>query len=407
MDSQVDRMMGKVSVPAAAILFALSMPVRAQTTPASPVPSQDVAVSTMPVETPSPLNSIGVSSDSVSSAGVPLHGIVKRISDICQTEAIDDGQAITRLTHKMDEEMGKAMAFPILYRHDLLQAVKEASNYWCVRYFAAIGLSQSKADEIIDPLISVLLDRGADPRVRAGAAIGLQTVVLHSQKAKDALTSVLYEPNASSFVISKVMMCLGRIGVDDIDLMIKISDAPAASLNALGTNFNAIRSIARSKNPKALELLFKLIDKYPPNSLIRGVVFESWLDVSVARPRKFSLWRDRIAEKMIEVSHTERSDLYDVIHLMGRTRNPIVVDRLIELLEDPKQDTVVVAFAAEALGMIGDRRALPHLQKLWDSLPNDPREGYQFRRLLTYYRRSDKSDRCVWDIREAIDKLSK
>lgn len=366
---------------------------RAQTVSTSALAANDVSGST------GPLSTTGIGS---------LNGLVKRIAAICQTENGDDDQTITRLTHKMDEEMGKAMTFPMLYRRDLLQAVTGKHNSWCIRYFAAIGLSQSKTEAIVDPLVSVLLDKDANPRVRAGAAIGLQTVVLHSQKAKDALTSVLYETNASSILISKVMMVLGQIGVEDIDLMIKIADAPAASLNALGTNFNAIRSIAQSKNPKALDLLFKLIDKYPPNSLIRGVVLEAWLDVSAARPKDFYLWRERIAEKMIEISRQERSgNLDDVIHLMAKTKSPIVVDRLIELLEDPKQDMVTVAFIAEALGIIGDRRALPHVQKLWDNLPNDPRDDYGFRRLLPFYKRGDKSVRLVWDIREALDELSK
>ena len=302
------------------------------------------------------------------------------------------------------------MTFPALHRSDLLQAVMDKSNSWCVRYFAAVSLSQSKAEEIVDPLISVVLDRNAPPLVRAGAAIGLQTVVLRNQRVKDALTSVLYEPNVPSIVTAKVMVCLGQVGVDDLDLMLKIANSPVRSLNGLGTNFNAIRAIATSKNPKALDLLFALLDKYPPNSLLRGVVIDEWTAIADSNPRRFAPWRERLAEKLIPVSRQEifgAGNLNSVIKLMGKTHSPIVVDRLIELMEDPSQDPVIVAFSAQALGIIGDRRALPHVKKLWNNLPNDTRGGNEFGRLLSAYKRGDKSDQNVWDIKEALDRLSK
>ena len=57
---------------------------------------------------------------------------------------------------------------------------------------------------------------------------------------------------------------------------------------------------------------------------------------------------------------------HEIAYVLGQMQNPLAIPSLINQLQDTREDVMVKHEAAEALGAIGDRRALSILQQYRD-----------------------------------------
>jgi len=334
----------------------------------------------------------------------------------CRKLPGDDAETLAAIEARMELFYLQAHFFPGRHRRSLLEAVADRSQDWRLRRVAAIALQWSPSEEVVGPLTSVLLDKSERPEVRAGAGLGLSAVVSKSTEARAALLAVVADSDTPRAVLGLAMMSVVESGTTELDLMMKTADLPAGSLSDLGANFGAIRTIAASPDPRSAELLLKLLEKFPPNSLLRGVTFDELDRVATFDPERLKGVRPRLAKTLLAMTYEERyggGGLNALLTLMADVPDPSYTDRLIELLEDPKQDSVILARTSTALAAIGDVKALPHLQKLWDGMPRDRRldADYEYvrKKCPKHLEEPYVPQRCtnlrIQDIREALEKL--
>lgn len=343
--------------------------------------------------------------------GKPSGGLVREIAKVCDEEPASDDGAMERLIRKLEPQFVKAALLPWHYRGQLLEAAMDKSLDFRVWGFAALALQESRSKKNVKPLVGLFLDASESPYVRAGAARGLKR---HGEEpeVRSALEKVLKnETGLHPRVLEEAMGALVGTGTEEIELLLKLTDYPAKDLNqAGGVNFNAIRALARSRHPEAIEALFGLLDKYPPNSLLRRVVLDQFLHLAEMDEGRFRPWSEKLGDQLLKMTYEEKfgdGALNLVLQLLGKTRDKRAVDRLIELMEDRHQDFVVPWRAAEALGDIGDPRALPNLERLWESLPGDSRNRFELQKRLERWRKEKNPDQFIDGINGAINKLKK
>jgi hypothetical protein len=211
-----------------------------------------------------------------------LRGLAAKMAKACLQEPGEDEKSLTRLLGRMEPYYYMAHAFPNLHRDALLEAVQDKTQDWALRHHAASMLEASDSEEITAPLAAILLDKAEHPQVRAGAAFGLYTVAAKSPEGREALMQVVADTTTPKAILDLAMMSVAHIGVENIDLMLRLIELPVGTWDDVGIRFNAIRTIARSPDPRAMEALVRLLDKFAPNSLTRRVVIDELMVVSTS-----------------------------------------------------------------------------------------------------------------------------
>lgn len=340
--------------------------------------------------------------------------ILEDMEQVVLAEPGQDGAALLRLETRFNAHLiilgmrGSAGSLD-----NRVKAVADKSKDWRFRRFTAITLmDHSASKKVTGALLSVLLDRIDHPGVRAGAAMGLYEAAMDSATVRSALESVVRDTETAKDLFRDAVWCLGAVGADDLDLMLQVAGlAPVGNPLSPGrppilTNAGAIRAIARSRNPKALEVLISLLERYPSNSYLRGIVVDHLHSIAKTDVERLNPWRDKLVGPLLAMTYSEKfgeGPLNETVQLLGLLRERRAVNRLIEIMNDPKIDPVMVCRAAVALGEIGDKKALPYLEKVWEKLPNDSRGGGQFRHLLEL--RKEGHPTMISDILDAIQKL--
>ncbi|MDX2152098.1 MAG: HEAT repeat domain-containing protein [Bryobacteraceae bacterium] len=314
-----------------------------------------------------------------------------------------DRQGVEALVSSVQGHYMELRLHPFARRKRLLVVVKDKEKDWRFRRLAAMGLAMDDDKSLAAPLLRIVNDPGEADGVRGGAAIGLSMVAVKHESVCRELNKSLGGGNHSRDLLDDIMTVIGACGCDDIDLMSKLQKEPAKGLNQIGLNFNSIRCLVASTNPKAVERLAEIILDEPDKSYTRGVALEEMLQVARHRPKEFEKVAPRLVEpvlKLLEVETFGQGNLDDLIVLLGKTRDSRAVDPLLTIMRDTRH-TVIVWRCVEALGEIGDTRALPALEQLWKGIPADPRNDYGLR---SYYKawKEGRRDKFVPALRKAI-----
>jgi len=336
------------------------------------------------------------SSSGTATSPQPLHGLVAKMAKIVAAAPKDGPNGLQKLSYELEGYELQGIMYPVFYQKEFLNVVSDKTQDWRLRYFCAGAMSEWTTKAIVKPLMKIVLDKTERPELRGAAAVGLTTAVTTNPKLKRVFEQLAANPNTPKPLFDKVMMVLGSAGSDDLNLMERLAGMPVDGQAALGSNFNAIRAIGASNNPQALEVLTEMLQAPPDIPLARGVVLQTLLSYAKT-PNKVKKWPPELVPALLKMLGTRKykptdkiqtnqvfANSPDIIRLLGLIGSRRAVPRLVEFLNYP--DTVVVAAAAQALGRIGDPRALPHVQELWNGLGTDPRENYDFAKRFKYWK---------------------
>ncbi|MBY0450952.1 MAG: HEAT repeat domain-containing protein [Cyanobacteria bacterium] len=213
-----------------------------------------------------------------------------------------------------------------------------------VRYNAARVLGEMGEPEAVDPLIDVLKnDKNGSVRLYAARALG----ELGDIKATDPLIQSLCE-DRNVDVRVRAARALGRLGGEEVVLPLveALSDTnsqvcmtAADALIEIGDI--AVRPLIRSLTHEKVNVRcdatralgeLKCIDAVEP---LIGILHDEWVNVRIY-----------------------------AVQSLGKLGDPRAVEHLIGVLEDTKENDLVRAGAAAALGMLKDQRALLPLRNL-------------------------------------------
>jgi HEAT repeat protein len=155
---------------------------------------------------------------------------------------------------------------------------------------------------------------------------------------------------------------------------------PRVEIEAVGgiLRLDSRRWLTFRRFPEFLDLMLRWVREGEARRALYGLLMLSQLGREQPEALKKLLTPERrtalLHHLQVGMEHPDRSVGLRSIEVVGYLRERSVVPRLIELLRD--EDSMVRLFVVEALGRIGDRRALPALQAV---AANDPVQDSQGR----------------------------
>ena len=228
---------------------------------------------------------------------------ISRINASASAERKEDDKAMQGLASRLDSEVE---ALPI--DKELVISARDKSLDWRTRYLllGRIGHGKGKKitkDEELALYSDSLLDQQEHEKVRKLAAWFLMEPAKTEAKARQALSQAAKDKTMPGPVLESVMVSIGYAGIDDADALKGLLERDPKTNNEIGINLNAVRALSKSKDPRAIDMLFKILDESQPDSFYH-----------VTALGEFStLMRDPVTE--------------------GKIR-PMLVPRLLKLLDD-------------------------------------------------------------------------
>ncbi|HBL18695.1 MAG TPA: hypothetical protein DD417_18520 [Elusimicrobia bacterium] len=258
--------------------------------------------------------------------------------------------------------------------HGLIPILKpilsDRTRDWRLRGICAANLQYFGAFGTVDPLTSILADKTEHPWVRSQAIKGLQAHARNPAVAA-AIEDVLRSTQTPGVLRETALSHIRWAGAMDIDLMLDLANI--SSTGPINPSFrnDILEAIVLSDNSRALPVAVDILERLPPDAgkafgLLR-FIHERW----DRDPKSVEPWAAALLGPTLRFSRVNSGR--DTIPWLGHFRDSRAVDRLIELLNDPEVIGYQLTNVAMALAEIGDRRALPPLQRVWDGIPQDSR----------------------------------
>lgn len=303
---------------------------------------------------------------------------IKKINAAASAERKDDDKTIQELTAKLNPDIED---LPI--DKELLNSARDKSLDWRTRYLllGRIGHGKDKKtsrDEELTLYSDALLDKQEHDKVRKLAAWFLMEPAKTDVKARQTLSLAAKDKTMPAPVLESVMVSVGYAGIDDVDALKGLMDRDPKTNNEIGINLNAVRALGKSKDPRAIGMLFKILDESKPDSfyhvtalgefstLLRDPVIESKIR-PMLMPRLLKLLDDR---SYYGASRQTAGGL------LLRLKERKAIGPIIKWLK-PKEngggggtDTI---WAAEILAEFGDKKAVAPIEEFLNNFATDER----------------------------------
>ena len=281
-------------------------------------------------------------------------------------EAVDDvflmsQSAITRL--------GAAGSKAIPKIHGVLS---DSSKDWKVKAMMCEALGKMNAPESAAELSNVLMDKGQHEFVRAVA--GDKLALLGRPETESLIKQVVADKSVPIKVRARTMMSVGVTGLSDVDWLKQAalgdglgfsgSKHVEISQDEFGLILNAQRALGKSKNPRALDIILELQDRFPTNGIYTDILEEKLDPKSVPVLLKVLTYKNPkgfTSDSMIVAARA-----------LGKMKAREAADPLADIIATDKNPLFVLA-AAKALMNIDGARARIIIQKLVANLDNDER----------------------------------
>jgi len=319
------------------------------------------------------------------SSAVPerLAGKIRGMEKTAAEISGQDDVALEKIGGRID---GDILLLPL--NEDLVAVIKDRHFDWRVRYLLMLYKSYTAGDAKInkyaDDFIGIMRDKSEHNRVRGMAALMLVDVSARNAAVKSALAEVAKATDTPGDVLKAVMTGVGYAGIDDADVLMRLTEREPANFNEIGINLNAVRALGKSKDPRAVGYLIKIFDESVPDSFFQVTAIQQFSPlindpVSRARvkplivPRFLRLLEDR---SYLGASRCEAADL------LGRMKVKEAVDPIFKwfLPADSTHAKVGgggnrmdISCGARNLVRIGDKRAIPVLEQAIANFANDSR----------------------------------
>jgi HEAT repeat protein len=296
------------------------------------------------------------------------------------------GQDDTAL-EKIGEKIDKTIVLMPLNR-DLISAVKDKRFDWRIRYLLMLYKSytagDSKITEYSEDFIDIMRDKTEHTRVRGMAALMLVDISAKNAKVNEALKETAKAQDTPGDVLKAVMTAVGYAGIDDADVLMKLTEREPADFNEVGINLNAVRALGKSKDPRAIGYLIKIFDESGPDSFYQVTAIQQFSSL-IKDPETRARVKPLIVQRFLKllddrsylgVSRNEASDILAKMDIKEAVE-PILKWFL------PANEThakvggggnrMDIMCGIRALVKLGDKKAIPILEQTIANFANDSR----------------------------------
>lgn len=308
--------------------------------------------------------SSGTADPAVAKAILDVEGYAAKAGK--EPEAVDDvflmsQSAITRLS------AAGPRALPEI--HGVLA---DSSMDWKVKAMMCEALGKINTPESAAELSSVLIDKSQHEFVRAVA--GDKLALWGRPETQDLIKQIVSDKSVPIRIRERTMMSVGVTGHDDIEWLklLAVGDGlglptdkhEEISQDEYGLILNAQRALGKSKNPRALDIILELQEKYPMNGIYTEILQEKRDPKSIPTLLKVLTYKNPkgfTSDAMILAADA-----------LGEMRAREAAEPLSEIIVEDKNPLFVLA-AAKALVKIDADRARPIVKKLVEGLGGDER----------------------------------
>ncbi|OGR69126.1 MAG: hypothetical protein A2081_06375 [Elusimicrobia bacterium GWC2_61_19] len=303
---------------------------------------------------------------------------IKNINTTTSAETKDDDKTIQNLAYKLDSDVD---ALPI--DKDLINSTRDKTLNWRTRYLllGRIGHAKDKKiskDEEMTLYSDTLLDKQEHDRVRKLAAWFLMEPAKTNAKARQALSLAAKDKTMPGPVLESVMISAGYAGIDDVDALKGLMERDPKTNNEIGINLNAVRALGKSKDPRAIGMLFKIMDESQPDSFYHATAlgeFSAILRDPTTEVKIRAMLVPRLLKLLDDRSHygASRQTAGRLLLRLNETR---AIDPIIKWIKPEKDGGgggTDAVWAAEILAEFGDKRAIVPIEELLNNFATDVR----------------------------------
>lgn len=328
----------------------------------------------------------GESKTSLTSGTEVSERMAKKMRELERVAAGVKGQDAAALETIGGKLSGTTVLLPL--NSDLVAAIKDKRFDWRVRYVLLLHKSytagESKINEYSAAFIGIMRDKTEHERVRAMAALMLVDVSAKSAGVNEALKEVAKDPATPGEVLKAVMAAVGYAGIDDADVLMKLTERQPADFNEIGINLNAVRALGKSKDSRAIGYLIKIFDNSAPDSFYNYTAIEQFWHF-IGNPETRERVKPLIIPRFLKLLDDRSrigSSRREAAEILAELKVKEAVEPILRWFLPANGTSAKVggggavsdiSLGAKALVKLGDKRAIPVLEHTIENFANDSR----------------------------------
>lgn len=308
-----------------------------------------------------------------------LRDKLTKINEAAVFEKNESREAVVELGRKIQKDVKD-----LEVNQDFIKAARDKSLDWKTRYLLMerVGQGDKKnitKDEELTLFSDALLDGQEHNGIRKLAAELLMEPARAEMKARETLTNAAKDKNIPGEVLQSVMVSVGYSGIDDTDLLAELMSRKPKGANEMGINLNAVRALGGSRDPRAIGMLFNILDKSQPDSFYHYTALEQFsrlLEDPVNMKKIAPMLTPRLLKLLPNPKHPGVSRLEAaqiLVKIKERKAIPPILTWLKPKNEGGGGDDPDVIWAAEILAEFKAKEAVPELENVLANFAKDPR----------------------------------
>ena len=305
---------------------------------------------------------------------------LKTLNDAALADKAETREELAALGYKLGKDI-KALEVD----GGLLKAARDKSLDWKTRflileYVERDGREKITKDEELSLYSDTLLDAGEHKELRKRAAQALMEPSRTEPKARKALEKAAKDKALPADVLWSVMVSVGSSGMDDVDTLSELMTRPAKTNNEIGINLNAVRALGQSKDPRAVGMLFKILDESQPDSFFNMTALEQLSKIIRRSTQEMERLRPMLTPRLMKLLE-DRSYIgasrHTAARMLLRMNERRAIPRILKWVK-PKEEgggggNTDLKWAFDILAEFRAIEVIPELQKAIDNVPNDSR----------------------------------
>lgn len=297
---------------------------------------------------------------------------------------------------------------------DLVKLARDKSFDWktrwfLVRYISACPFKLITISDEISLYSDVLLDAREHNMVRKMAAEALMGPAETEVKARKALEKAARDKKLPGDVLRSVMVTVGAVGIDDVDVLAELRARKPETIND-AISLNALRALGKSRDPRAIGMLFEIMGDVEGDSYFNGIALEEFAGIIRRDPVQMEKLRPILAPKLLKLlENPSRIGSRQMAgRMLLRMRERKAIPLILKWVKPPEEgggDETAVGWAFEILAEFQAKEVIPELQKVLDNVPNDSRWEWERNSAKKGNRKFPDDFRSYIRLQECLKKL--
>ncbi|OGR53464.1 MAG: hypothetical protein A2049_09525 [Elusimicrobia bacterium GWA2_62_23] len=304
---------------------------------------------------------------------------VKKFNSAVVAEKAESREELVGLVGKLHEDIEA-----VEVNRDLLKAVRDKSIDWKTRFLLLERVEAGDKKKItreqeLGLYSDALLDTGEHKEVRKRAAQALMEPSRTEPKARKALEKAAKDKSLPGDVLWSVMVSVGSSGIDDVDALAGLMNREPKTNNDIGINLNAVRALGQSKDPRAIGMLFKILDESQPDSFFNMTALEQLSFIIRRGPEQMEKLRPMLTPRLMKllddrsyIGASRQKAARMLLRMNERKAIPLIL-KWVKPKEEGGGDETDITWAFDILAEFNAKEVIPDLQEAITKIPNDSR----------------------------------